>query len=81
MQKLYSHDNFSLNSPDSLQSICIIFAIGDVKTFVMCKKMTLNSKGTRKASDMLGSKCDLTDHDDNDGRMFEIPGNANANLV
>jgi hypothetical protein len=40
----------------------------------MCKKMTLNSKGTRKASDMLGSKCDLTDYDDKDGRMFEIPG-------
>ena len=95
MQKLYSYDNFSLNSTDSLQKRVFFeymyyFCNQGCETFVMCKKMTelkRDSKGLRYVRVKVKRQTknhrgdDLTDHDDKDGRMFEIPGNKNANLV
>ena len=141
MQKLYSHEDFSLNSPDSLQKRVFFEYVyyfcnrgrenirdvqkddfelkGDSKglryvrvrkglRYVMIKKglryarvkkglrYVRFKKGLRYVRVKKGRRYvrvkvkrqtknhrgdDLTDHDNKDGRMFEIPGNTNANLV
>jgi len=96
MQKRYSHDNFSLNSPDSLQKRVFFEYV-----YYFCNRgrehirdvqkddfeLKRDSKGLRYVRIKVKRQTtnhrgdDLTDHDDKDGRMFEIPGNKNANLV
>ena len=57
LQKLYNHQNFSCDTPKSLQkgcssSICLTFVIGEEKTFEMLTNMILNCVEMIRAGNM-----------------------------